>query len=501
MRVVLIRPRMITTGVEFVSSQTPLNLCYLAAVARQDGAQVQIWDYDVERFSQEALRSRLLEFRPDVVGITLMTPTAPRGGRLARVAKQALPDVLTVAGGPHPSALPEQTLEEFPGFDIAVFGEGELTFREIVEIYHRDTESTEKNKNRKTKGINSPCPPCLCGRNGWDFSGVRGIAYRTESGVVRNEPRPAIENLDLLPFPARDLLRRRLYRKQSYRGFSRAFLNIAEVSTSRGCPNACIFCAIRVTHGRGARFRSAENVTAELDHLVREYGTNHVVFLDDTFTLKPARLREIMRALKELSLTWNCTTRVDAVDEDLLRAMVAHGCRGVAFGVESGSPRILELIGKGINLDQVRAAFRAARRAGVANIEADFILGVHPSEREHDIEATQELIAWIRPTTLFVAVGVPYPGTPLWEIMQDDGLIEPRPDWEEFLMYGGTRQSAPWRMRHFAVHELRRKQHKMLKKFYFSPGYVLRTVRNTTSIREFLYYLKSGLSLLMSKAR
>lgn len=464
MRVALIRPRMIGTDLEFISSQTPLNLAYLGAVAREAGAGVQIWDFDAERFSREKFCARLLAFEPQIVGISLMTPIAPGGARLAQLTKQTLPDALTVAGGPHPSAIPQQTLTEFPDFDIAVFGEGEATLKEIIERPGRH-----------------------------DFSGVRGVAYRAGGRMLKNQPRPLIEDMDSLPMPARDLLPTACYRGQSYRGFSRDFLNIAEVSTSRGCPCACIFCAIQVTHGTRTRFRSAENVVAELHHLVEKYKTNHIVFLDDTFTLKPDRLKKIMAALKKLSVSWNCTTRVDCVSVGLLREMVRHGCRGVAFGVESGSPRVLSLIGKRISVEQVKEAFRAARSAGVANIEADFILGVHPSETADDLAATEHLIKEIKPTTLFVATAVPYPGTPLWEMMQKEGLISPEPDWEEFVMYGG---GDSWRTQHFTTAELHARQRRMLKKFYLSPGRILRRLVSVRSFQELLYYLKSGLTLL-----
>lgn len=467
MRVALVRPKMITTGLEFVSKQTPLNLCCLAAVAREAGADVRIWDFDVERYSEPEFRRRLVDFKPDIIGISIMTPTATGGARLAHLAKQELPEIVTVAGGPHASAIPEDTLREFPDFDIAVFGEGEHTLAELIE---RMPSS--------------------------DLEGICGTACRTGTAVMINEPRGLIEDLDSLPLPARDLLPLRLYRGQSYRGFSRDFLNIAEVATSRGCPNSCIFCAIKVTHGAGARFRSAAGVIAELEHLAGEYSVNHIVFLDDTFTLKPGRLQEIMTALRKLKLTWNCTTRVDSVDESLLGTMVEHGCRGVAFGVESGSPRVLELIGKGTSVGRVREAFRAAHSAGVENIEADFILGVHPTENVHDIEATEKLIEEIKPTTLFVATVVPYPGTTLWQIMKDEELIKPDPNWEDFLMYGG---GDSWRTRHFTMRQLRQKQRELLRKFYLSPGYVLKTLSGARSAREVLYYLKSGLSLLREK--
>ncbi len=469
MRVALVRPKMLGTGLEFISSQTPLNLCYLAAVARDAGAEVCIWDYDVEKFTERGLRSRLKQFSPEIVGVTMMTPASPRAARIAKAAKDMLPDVLTVAGGPHASALPEQVLEEFPDFDLTVFGEGEETFREIVE----------KSASR-------------------DFSRVRGLAYRTGDRTVRNAARPVMKDLDSLPLPARGVLPLGLYRGQSYRGFSRDFLNIAEVATSRGCPNECIFCAIQVTHGTGVRFRSAENVAGELHHLVENYGTNHVVFLDDTFTLKPDRLREIMKALKALSLTWNCTTRVDSVDAGMLRDMVRHGCRGVAFGVESGSPRVLGLIGKRINVEQVKKAFRAAHEAGVPNIEADFILGVHPTETERDIAATEHLISEIQPTTLFLSVAVPYPGTPLWSMMREEELIEPDPDWEDFVMYGA---GDSWRTRHFTTSHLRRRQRSMLRRFYMSPGRIARTLGRVRSASEMFYYLRSGLALFRGARR
>jgi radical SAM superfamily enzyme YgiQ (UPF0313 family) len=154
------------------------------------------------------------------------------------------------------------------------------------------------------------------------------------------------------------------------------------------------------------------------------------------------------------------------------------------------------MIGKGITAEQVRNAFRAAQRTGVANIEADFMLGVHPSERSRDIEATEDLISEIQPDTLFVSVAVPYPGTRLWEIMQEDGLIQEDADWEDFLMYA---PGDAWRTRHFSTLDLRRKQREILKRFYFSPRHILRTMRKAQNADELFYYLKSGMSFLLRK--
>ena len=470
MNVLLIRPKMINTGLEFVSSQVPLNLCSLAAAVRDEVDEIRILDLEVERHTSGDYQRRLVDFEPDIIGITVMTPTVPRAGRLAILSKEILPDALVVAGGPHVSALPELTLEQYPAIDLCVCGEGETAFKKIVKKHHSR-----------------------------DFSDIPGVVFKDNSGAIHgNERCLTNEDIDSLPFAARDLLHFNKYRGQSYRGFSRDFLNIAEVATSRGCAGKCLFCAINVTHGRKVRFRSAESVAAELEGLRKTYGINHVVFIDDTFTLNSKRLYKIMSSLRELNITWNCTTRVDAVSDELLGDMVDFGCKGIAFGVESGSSRILDLIEKGVTTEQVKAAFRAAHKAGVEHIEADFMLGSHPSERLEDIEETRKLINLLHPTILFLSVAVPYPGTPLWKIMKEENLIKTNASWEDFLMYGG---GDSWKTWYFTVGELRFLQRKILREFYLSAGHIKQILGRISSFRQLLYYLRSGFSLLQGRLR
>lgn len=460
-QVLLIRPPDPLQDAALLSHTRPMNLAALAAVLREAGLTVAICDFEVTPYHPQRLHSLLRKLQPAVVGISCTTPTMINGGRVAAAIKAFAPAIRTVAGGPHPSALPEQTLQEFAGFDCLVYGEGEMTLLE------------------------------LCQRG--DCAEILGLVWRDGEKIVVNPPRPLIDNLDLLPFPARDLLPELPRAGHSSRGFGNE-LRSAEIYTSRGCPFACSFCAIQATFGRSVRFRSPASIAAELAEIARSAPVEHLVIADDTFTLDPQRAAEISRVIGHSGITsWNCDTRVSSVTPELLRTMHANGCTKVAFGVESGSQRILDKIGKKIQAEQVSQAVAWAKEAGLQHIEGNFIIGADPAENDEDLALTRRMLLSLPWTFVSVAVIVPYPGTPVYQQMLAAGQIDADANWDDFVMFGRTPH---WRTDHFNADELMARQRSLTRSFYLRPSYIAGRLATIRSLAEARYWFNAGTAYL-----
>jgi anaerobic magnesium-protoporphyrin IX monomethyl ester cyclase len=465
MKVLLVRPPDPLQEVALLSHTKPLNLAYLASYLIARGVSVSLVDYEIESFTPATFREKLIALKPCLIGFSCMTPTIKNGFAMAAMAKQYDEAIITVAGGCHANALPLATMEEFPAFDFLIYGEGEETLWELC----KRIQSTDAG-----------------------FGDIGGLVYRDGRRVIQNAPRPLIEDLDSLPFPARDLLNYGEQKGHSVRGFSNK-IRSAELFTSRGCPIGCTFCAIQATFGKKVRFHSVDRIRAELDQCISRFMVNHVIIADDTFSLNQKRAFEICDILGRSAITsWNCDTRVDTVSEDLLRAMRESRCQKVAFGVESGSQRILDIIGKKISIEQVHNALYWAKKAGLKHIEGNFIIGSDCSETIEDIEQTIKLIRELPWTFVSVTIIVPYPGTPVYDAMKSKGYIFSN-DWEDFVMFG---KNPRWRTDHFSSEDLLRLQKNITRRFYTRPWYITRQLMSIRSFTELSYWIKSGVSYL-----
>jgi len=462
MKIVLINPpENLHLRANFISTQYPINLGYLAAFLKKHGFQVELWDYVVEPYGQEEFLKKIKTSQPDLIGLTAMTNTVASMGELAKIIKNNFKDIRIIAGGTHASALPERTLREIPELDFVCVGEGEETLLELAQVL--ETERFAKLLDK-----------------------IKGLVYRRGDDILKNKPRDLVFDLNSLPFPDRDLVNPGFYnRSHTSRGISRKFLRVAEIITARGCPNKCIFCAGHICYGYRVRFRTAENVMAEIKECIKKYRVNHITFLDDTFTLWPERTRAICSGLKELGVSWDCNTRVNNVDRDLLKLMSESGCRKVSFGIEASSERMLKLIKKGITLEQVRKAVRWAREAKIKYVEGTFILGAHPSETRQEAEATVKLMKELDLDFVFYGIIVPFPGTEVYKIMRDKGYLAKNVSWKDFIFFGET---PPWRTDNFTPEELVRLQSRVLKKFYLRPEYLLKMIYKIDSWQEIRYY-------------
>ena len=378
-----------------------LGLGYLAACLLAKGHEVRVLDAKNEVVTDEGLRQHLREFEPEIFGVTAMTHEIHVAAEACAIAKQVCGDIWTVIGGPHTTALPERTLDEFPPVDIAVIGEGEITITELAEA--------------KGRGA---VPP--------ELENILGIAVRVGDRVLRTGKRPWLENLDELPFPAWEL-------------FPRARWG---VMSSRGCPFGCIFCQ-RVL-GRKVRLRSVDNVLAEFDALEKRVGQHEIWFRDETFGLNKHWADEFLaKAIarnkrKGYVWGWGGNSRANLADLDRYRRMKESGCYGLGFGVESGDEEILKRVTKSITPEMAVHAIATAQKAGL-KAGAFFILG-HPGETWRTALKTVHLAARTRADSIAVGVMVAYPGTEIWNMARagEYGYKLLSEDWRVYDKYFGN---------------------------------------------------------------
>jgi len=363
-----------------------LGIGMIAAVLNRAGHDVTIRDLTVEPADNGKLALYLAALQADLVGFTVVTATACRVyDELIPLVRNHSPASLVILGGAHPTAMPDESLQYA---DIVVRGEGEET---VVE---------------------------LCG-NLERLDTVNGISYCTASGTVHNPPREFIQNLDQLPFPARELFPP----LSSYGGLPSVRGKIVgNLSTSRACYGRCKFC-YNAIFGRKSRYRSAENILDEWELLVRKHSAEVITISDDHFTSNPKRVELICSELERRGLhktPWTCSNgiRVETATVEMLSRMKSAGCQGVAFGIESGSQQVLDLMDKRITLDKIRNAVTNARKSGISTVTGFFMLGT-PWDT---LESMQETIAFSKSLPLDYAqfaIATPYPGTEMHEMVKD----------------------------------------------------------------------------------
>jgi anaerobic magnesium-protoporphyrin IX monomethyl ester cyclase len=415
--------------------EIPLNVCYLAASLEAAGIPCEIADMNVEgrNFS---LEKTVLEMRPAAVGFAAYTPFIHVAHKYAQGIKKASPDIKTIIGGYHASALPEETLREFPFFDYLVRGEGETTLTELVN------------------GIAAGRGP----------DGVAGVFYRDENGEIRNNPaREQIADIDSIPFPARRKLDQGKYRVNP---INYVKLPTTGILASRGCEKRCAFCSQSVF--RPVRVRSAANIVDEMRQCATDFGMRGFRFYDDNLAAHRETCMEFCAELRNrnLNISWNCFSRVDSVDPEMLREMKSAGCHQIKFGVETGTEKMLVVIKKGITLEQSREAIRMAKRAGIES-QVSLILGL-PGETEQDMRETIRFISDISPDLAGINLFKPMPGSPLFRQLERDGKLLHR-NWPDY----SYRQTRPVSGGTLPQEELERALSRAYLSFFLRPRYIL----------------------------
>jgi anaerobic magnesium-protoporphyrin IX monomethyl ester cyclase len=327
---------------------------------------------------------------------------------IANICKEKHPDTPLMVGGHSASFNHDKILSKYECFDFVVRGEGEETSSElVVELQKRKPE----------------------------FARVRGLSYRENGHVRVNEERPLISDLDSLPFPAFELVSH--YRFGDIGGARANSRDVGGILTTRGCHYRCKYCSCSAFSNYTVRSRSPQNVVEELLHSTENHGFNEYIFVDDNFTFNKERVIQICRLIREydLDIEWHCEGRVNHSNEDMFREMARAGCSTIWFGIESGVDRILRYYRKGFAFEVAQKAVDRARRAGLTNIVSSFIIGA-------PIETVDEMWTTVRRAAeldIDYAIFNPlfiYKGTPLWQELTEQGLIDPKDWWEDGMIPG-----------------------------------------------------------------
>lgn len=368
------------------------GIAYLAGYLRAKGIDVQVLDCKFDRLTLAQGLERVKQLAPDIVGFGAFTNEIVQAAEFARSVKQFNAHIVTVIGSVHVTAIPEETMREFPQFDYGVVGEGEETLHEFVQ----NVGSTEA--LAKTLGV------CFLDSN---------------KEFVYAGPRPRITNQDALPFPAWDL----------FRPAAEYILH-----TERGCPFACNFCMN--PNGRIVRSRSPENVLAEIKWLTTFADPKRILFGDEIFTIDRERAAGIFRLLIahgfNKKFSWWCQTHVKTIDLELVKLMRESNCDLVGLGVESGDPARLKAIGKGTSRADILRAVQIMKDVGQPFMTF-FILG-QPDETVESAMNTIDFAVELNPTLPVFGLMVPYPGTKIAEMVKrgEGGYVLLSTDWNVY---------------------------------------------------------------------
>lgn len=439
-------------GMTAQPSRAPLDLAYMAASLEKSGVECKIKDYPSEHQNWSGFTQDVKQFAPDMLVISVTTPTLIADLAAGNMAKQIKKDILVVSKGAHFLVKDEEVLSKFPGVDIIIRGESEFTVAEIATADNLDT--------------------------------VLGITYRKESRIVSNPERPLLEDLDKLPFPARHLLNNDLYLTPD----TKEPLTI--IYTGRGCFYQCIFCAVPAVSGHNIKLRSPGNIVAEIEECVNKYKIKNFFFRADTFTWDEKWLVEICKLIikKGLSIRWGTNSRVDTINENKLYWMKKSGCWIVGFGVESGNQKSLELMKKKTRLEDALKAISLCKKHGIKTY-ALFVIGF-PWETRDTIEDTTRFTKILNPDFLDINIAYPLPGTELFGWAKRENLFN------ETQIYGYDYSKPLIRTNHVTTKELIRLRRKALASFYVRPTYMAKTLLSIRSPKVFWSYFTAGMQLM-----
>ena len=423
MKVLLINPPYMRLADNTIHSGhiLPLGLQYIATFAVKNGYNVKIYDSEasgsnkgkyphwkelffVHKQVQNSLNNdshpvwkeienRIIDEKPNVVGLQVMSIHYPTALKVAGIVKKVSEDIITVMGHHHPTIFPEDVLSGGK-VDYVVRGEAEYTFTKLLGA--------------------------LAGKG--KVKDILGISYIDDNRIIHNPDRPIETNLDALGYPEREL-------------FMKANELIPDdfhsVMSARGCPFPCTFCGTSNMWGKKVRYRSVPHIIEEMKKLKAFAEDRLIVFQDDSFTLNRKRTMELIKGLIDEfgSIPWSCNTRFDLLDEELLHWMKKSGCVMVSIGVETGSERILQLLQKELNKDQIRKQRKLIKDAGIS-LNAFFMLGL-PTETKETMYETLDFMLELAPQQTHFTIFGPQPNTRLYQMLIDSGRLK-EIDWANY---------------------------------------------------------------------
>ena len=366
----------------------PLGLAYLGTILEKNGYDVKILNLSFSTIedAKQKLAMEIKNERPDVFGISVLSNSRVAALKLFQLAREISPKIILLAGGVHTTFMTEQVLDHYP-IDFAVLGEADYTILELLDAVKKKRPVSYLKK-------------------------IKGIAFKHNNEIVKTEPRERIKDLDKLPIPKHDFFREQIEKTKT-----------AFVITSRGCPFSCSFCPSSAYWGRCIVQRSAKSIMKEIRYLLEKFpDLKKIYFVDDEFICNNQRTIELCKMIidENIKINWACLGRVSSMNDELVSWMKKAGCFQITFGVESGSQRVLDLLGKRVKVSQIIDAFNICKKYNIT-ISCLTITGL-PGENAKSVRETIRLCKKLRINTE-PAILIIFPGTEVYRLAKEKGLL------------------------------------------------------------------------------
>jgi radical SAM superfamily enzyme YgiQ (UPF0313 family) len=422
------------------SASPPLGILYIASILKDEGIEVSVLDLAATGMSIKEAADWAIREDPDILGLSTLITSSLTAPKIAHEVKKKNPDVTIVFGNHHATFNAERILKKYPYVDMIVRGEGEQTCLELVNCLKEKRLPKE----------------------------VLGVTFRHKGHVVSNLDRPLLKNVDLLPFPDRDLIDVDYHNTTV--GINVAPKKFASFLSSRGCVFKCRFCSCaRIAHNFW-RPRSTENVLEEL-HLLASEGYEQIMFVDDNFTLNRKRVINLCRRMRKekIRVEWISEGRVDQCSSSMLQEMVKAGCRMMYFGIESGTQKVLNYYDKRTTPEQSKTAVEKARKAGVDIIVGSFVIGA-PHETRKDIQKTLNFVRKLDLDIPQINILGAFPGNSIWEEFKDKELLDEDESWETGVCISDIYPHA------VPLDEMRKMVREFYRNYLRSPRYMMKEI-------------------------
>lgn len=425
----------------------PLGLGYIASYIGQFGYSAKILDLSISTVDMNHVFRVMEEEKPVLIGISTTTETYKMGICMAQLIKKKNPSQIVYMGGSHVTYEDKAAIET-GALDFVIRHEGEVVSKNICDFF--------------IKGIGK-------------FENIKGITFAKNGVIYKNEAEPFIENLDVLPYP-----NRKLFQMDQY-------TNPSHMSTSRGCPGKCIFCAASGLSGGRYRMRSPESIIGEFKYL-KSLGYNHVDIIDDTMTASIKRLDQFLDLMiqENLDMTWYCESRVDIMTKEMLAKMKKAGLKTIQFGVEAGSQQMLDCLKKNVTMEQIRNVFQWANDLNISTASC-LIIG-QPFDTQDTVRDTINFAKELRHLGARVVFSIctPFPGTYIWDHVKELGLEMVNDDLDMYTTY-------------YPVYNSKNLTAKEIQNLFFSAFYELGSTELTPNLKKYMEDIQSKRKGIINK--
>jgi radical SAM superfamily enzyme YgiQ (UPF0313 family) len=444
----------------------PLGVASLAAYLIEKGFDAGILDPLIEGMSFEDIPKYVRKKNPKVIALSSVTSTFEKAKDIAKRIRKEFPEKLIIIGGHHITLFQAGSIrDEQNNFDIFTYGEGEITADELMRLFRKNNYSRKK-VLEDVEGLKR----------------IKGIMFRAKGSIIKTAQRELIPDLDILPMPARHLLRMEKYIPLPIE-YKR--LPTIHMMVSRGCPFSCTYCSTHAAFGYKVRFRSPEKVIEEIKHVIGRYGARQISFWDDVLTINKKWLMALCDLMikEKLNIIWNCYAHPNAVDDEMLRKMKEAGCFCVWYGIEAGDDSLLKVVNKGTTVESVRKAVKLTKRNKI-EIRGLFMIGL-PKETPKLAQKTIDFAKELDVDYAQFSITTPHIGTKLYEDASKYGTL--KKDFSRYTQHEAVFVPLGYKNKE-EVEEMAKKAYKA---FYHRPTYICKQFLKIRSIDDIKRYLRA----------